>query len=194
MQNPIPDLEFHEDVPVQWSKKCVGYEETKEGVLVFFKDRSREFCDILVGADGVNSPVRKQKLHELQIFDYGVTLINAEVAVPKKQGQNYKPHYRTSISISYPTKFDNVEKIKHNNQTPAFERFLVLIIRDLTPKITLDLEKYPLINKTYNPVQRRDINPLSVNIWKRMKNALKDAEIFFQALINYSSENYISCI
>ena len=100
-----------EDVPVQWSKKCVGYEETKEGVLVLFKDRSREFCDILVGADGVNSPgkenilnifyspffifnwiyvfyihlllVRKQKLHELQIFDYGATLINAEVAVPK---------------------------------------------------------------------------------------------------------------
>ncbi|PKY30469.1 hypothetical protein RhiirB3_447578 [Rhizophagus irregularis] len=57
MPNPIPDLEFH--------------------------DRSREFCDILVGADGINSPVRKQKLLELQIFDYGVTLINAGVAVPK---------------------------------------------------------------------------------------------------------------
>ena len=43
-------------VPVQWGKKCIGYEETKEGVWVFFDDGSREFCDILVGADGINSP------------------------------------------------------------------------------------------------------------------------------------------
>ncbi|CAB4475641.1 unnamed protein product [Rhizophagus irregularis] len=168
MQNPIPDLEFH--------------------------DRSREFCDILVGADGINSPVRKQKLLELQIFDYGVTLINAGVA-------NYKPHYRTSISISYPTKFDNVEKVKVDDNDPVsvvehvkrmILRFLILIIRDLASKTTPDPEKYPF--KTYNPVQRRDINPLSVNVWKRMKNALKDAEIPSQALINYSSENYIFCI
>ncbi|PKC02934.1 hypothetical protein RhiirA5_424532, partial [Rhizophagus irregularis] len=44
---------------------------------------SKEFCDILVGADGVNSPVRKQKLPELQIFDYGITMIIADVAAPK---------------------------------------------------------------------------------------------------------------
>jgi 2-polyprenyl-6-methoxyphenol hydroxylase-like FAD-dependent oxidoreductase len=45
-----------EDVPVQWGKKCIGYEETKEGVWVFFDDGSREFGNILVGADGINSP------------------------------------------------------------------------------------------------------------------------------------------
>ena len=45
-----------ESVPVQWGKKCTGYEEIQEGVWVFFEDGSREFCDILVGADGVNSP------------------------------------------------------------------------------------------------------------------------------------------
>jgi len=37
-------------------KKCIGYEETEEGVWVKFGDGSQEFCDILVGADGVNSP------------------------------------------------------------------------------------------------------------------------------------------
>ncbi|CAB5338230.1 unnamed protein product [Rhizophagus irregularis] len=36
-----------------------------------------------VGADGINSPVRKQKLPELQIFDYGITMIVTDVAVPK---------------------------------------------------------------------------------------------------------------
>ena len=45
-----------ENVPIQWDKKCIGYEETEEGVWVFFKDGSQEFCDILVGADGINSP------------------------------------------------------------------------------------------------------------------------------------------
>ncbi|CAG8516972.1 13557_t:CDS:2 [Funneliformis caledonium] len=70
-------------VSVQWGKKCIGYEETKEGVWVTFDDGSQEFCDILVGADGINSPVRKQRLPELQIFDYGVTHVNTNVAVPK---------------------------------------------------------------------------------------------------------------
>jgi 2-polyprenyl-6-methoxyphenol hydroxylase-like FAD-dependent oxidoreductase len=48
-----------ENVPVQWGKKCIGYEETDDGVWVFFEDGSKEFCDILVGADGVNSPGKK---------------------------------------------------------------------------------------------------------------------------------------
>ncbi len=45
-----------EDVPVQWNKKYVGFEETEDGVWAIFEDGSREFGDILVGADGVNSP------------------------------------------------------------------------------------------------------------------------------------------
>ena len=45
-----------EDVPVQWNKRCVGFEETEDGVLAIFEDGSREFGNILVGADGINSP------------------------------------------------------------------------------------------------------------------------------------------
>jgi 2-polyprenyl-6-methoxyphenol hydroxylase-like FAD-dependent oxidoreductase len=60
----------------------------------------------------------------------------------------------------------------------------------------------------------RDINPLSINPWESSRvtllgdsahamnpilglganNAFKDAEILSQALLNYSPENYISCI
>src|SRR3954451_18046628 len=56
-----------ENVPVQWGKKCIGYEEIEEGVWVLFEDGSREFCDILVGADGVNSPgkIKILKYHYL---------------------------------------------------------------------------------------------------------------------------------
>jgi 2-polyprenyl-6-methoxyphenol hydroxylase-like FAD-dependent oxidoreductase len=75
--------------------------------------------------------------------------------------------------------------------------------------------KFPF--KTYNHVQRRklrDIDPLSVNVWESSRvtllgdavhamnpilglganSAFKDAEILSQALLNYSPENYISCI
>ena len=45
-----------ESVPVHWGKKCIRYEETKDGVWVMFDDGSQEYCDILVGADGINSP------------------------------------------------------------------------------------------------------------------------------------------
>ena len=45
-----------EGVPVQWGKKCIRYEETEIGVWAFFDDGSQEFCDILVGADGIYSP------------------------------------------------------------------------------------------------------------------------------------------
>jgi hypothetical protein len=45
-----------EGVPVQWGKKCTGYEETEDAVWAIFDDGSRELGDILVGADGINSP------------------------------------------------------------------------------------------------------------------------------------------
>jgi hypothetical protein len=94
-----------EDVPVQWNKKFIKYIETQEGIWVFFEDGSQEFCDILVGTDGINSPskfnnvynlihsqlnnnhffllVRKQKLPELQIVNYEITHVGADVSVPK---------------------------------------------------------------------------------------------------------------
>ena len=54
-RDKLRDL-LSENVPIHWGKKCIGYEEIQEGVWVFFEDGSREFCDILVGADGINSP------------------------------------------------------------------------------------------------------------------------------------------
>jgi len=51
-----------ESVPVQWGKRYIGYKETDEGVWVNFEDGSQEFCDILVGADGVNSPGKFLKI------------------------------------------------------------------------------------------------------------------------------------
>ncbi|CAG8454077.1 11722_t:CDS:2, partial [Funneliformis mosseae] len=105
--DPLPDVEFHgisiinhagnlllrpptkqvqnlqEIVKIPDDLSIIISYQTKEGVWVTFDDGSQEFCDILVGADEINSPVRKQRLSELQIFDYGVTHVNTNVAVPK---------------------------------------------------------------------------------------------------------------
>ncbi|CAB4473862.1 unnamed protein product [Rhizophagus irregularis] len=260
-----------ENVPVQWGKKCIGYEETDDGVWVLFEDGSKEFCDILVGADGVNSPVRKQKLPELQIFDYGITMIITDVAVPKNlldrliklngngtfqetvgfngdttfiifrripiEQENYEnkneTYYRATIVYGYPTKLDDEhDEHKVDDEDPAsivnhikyYIRKLrpecemtniVLELWDLVPKTTPDSKKYPF--KTYNPLRRRkmrDIDPLSINTWTSNRvtllgdaahatspvlgiganNAIEDAEVLSKALLNYSPENYISCI
>ncbi|PKK72593.1 FAD/NAD(P)-binding domain-containing protein [Rhizophagus irregularis] len=237
-----------ENVPVQWGKKCIGYEETDDGVWVLFEDGSKEFCDILVGADGVNSPVRKQKLPELQIFDYGVTMIITDVAAPKNlldrliklngnEQENFEnkneTYYRATIAYVYPTKLDDKhDEHKVDDEDPAsivnhvkyYIRKLrpecemtniVLELWDLVPKTTPDSKKYPF--KTYNPLRRRkmrDIDPLSINTWTSNRvtllgdaahatspvlgiganNAIEDAEVLSKALLNYSPENYISCI
>jgi hypothetical protein len=58
-----------EGVPVQWNKRCVGFEETNDGVWAIFEDGSREFGDILVGSDGINSPGKlKFKKHQSSNF------------------------------------------------------------------------------------------------------------------------------
>ncbi|PKK61484.1 hypothetical protein RhiirC2_870552 [Rhizophagus irregularis] len=72
-----------EGVPVKCNKKCNKYVETQEGIWVFFEDGTQEFCNILVGADGINSPIRKQKLPELQIVNYGITHVGVDISIPK---------------------------------------------------------------------------------------------------------------
>ncbi|CAG8568632.1 9161_t:CDS:2 [Rhizophagus irregularis] len=189
-----------ENVPVQWGKKCIGYEETDDGVWVLFEDGSKEFCDILV--------VRKQKLPELQIFDYGITMIIADVAAPKNLLDRL-------IKLNGNGTFQETVGF-YGDTTPKCEMTnIVLELWDLVPKTTPDSKKYPF--KTYNPVRRRkmrDIDPLSINTWTSSRvtllgdaahatspvlgiganNAIEDAEVLSKALLNYSPENYISCI
>ncbi|CAG8433923.1 7891_t:CDS:2 [Funneliformis mosseae] len=72
-----------EGIDVQWGKKCIGYEEDEEGVCAIFEDGSRVKGDFLIGADGINSPIRKQKIPELKMHDIGITDFIVDV-FPKK--------------------------------------------------------------------------------------------------------------
>jgi salicylate hydroxylase len=47
---------------VHWSKQLVRYTESDDGVLLEFADGTQERADVLVGADGIYSSVRRQML------------------------------------------------------------------------------------------------------------------------------------
>ncbi|GES77268.1 hypothetical protein GLOIN_2v1784503 [Rhizophagus clarus] len=89
------------DVPVQWNKKCVGFEETEDGVWANFEDGSRDFGDILIGADGINSPVRKQKIPELKVYNYDIKMVNANAFIPKSlMDKAIKVHGNSLVQLS----------------------------------------------------------------------------------------------
>lgn len=58
---------------VRWGKEFTGYEQLPDGrVEVSFADGTKEIGDLLVGADGSNSRVRKQRLPGVDRIDLGV--------------------------------------------------------------------------------------------------------------------------
>ncbi|CAG8795263.1 4516_t:CDS:2, partial [Dentiscutata erythropus] len=85
-----------EGVDIQWGKKCVSYEESDGGIWVLFEDGTREFGDLLIGADGINSPIRKQKVPNLEILDLGVTSVTVDIAVPKNLADHLMSVYSNS--------------------------------------------------------------------------------------------------
>jgi len=123
------------------------------------------------------------------------------------------------IKIDYNDPGSTIDYTKHLIRTLRPECELTdiqLKLWDLVPRENPnDPEKYPF--KTYNPTQRRklqDVDPRSVNTWTSSRvtllgdaahamnplfglgtnNAIEDADVLSQALLNYSPENYISCI
>ncbi|RIB17623.1 hypothetical protein C2G38_2087831 [Gigaspora rosea] len=86
-----------EGADIQWGKKCIGYEESDDGVWALFEDGTREFGDLLIGADGINSPIRKQKVPNLEIFDNGVTCVTVDFAIPKNLANQLMSIYSNSI-------------------------------------------------------------------------------------------------
>ncbi|CAG8788632.1 19771_t:CDS:2, partial [Gigaspora rosea] len=60
-------------------------------------DGTREFGDLLIGADGINSPIRKQKVPNLEIFDLGVISVTVDIAIPKNLANRLLSIYSNSL-------------------------------------------------------------------------------------------------
>ncbi|CAG8774417.1 15548_t:CDS:2, partial [Gigaspora rosea] len=68
-----------------------------DGVWALFADGTREFGDLLIGADGINSPIRKQKVPNLEIFDLGITSIDVNIAIPKNLADRLMSVYANAV-------------------------------------------------------------------------------------------------
>ncbi|RGB28188.1 hypothetical protein C1646_768134 [Rhizophagus diaphanus] len=73
-----------EGIDVKWGKKCIGYNEDDDNVWAIFDDGTRERGDLLIGADGIHSPIRKQKIPELKINHLGITQCCVDITPNKK--------------------------------------------------------------------------------------------------------------
>jgi 2-polyprenyl-6-methoxyphenol hydroxylase-like FAD-dependent oxidoreductase len=64
---------------VLFNKKFIRYEERNGRVAAHFADGSTAEADVLVAADGVNSPVRQQYLPHADPIDTGVVLLGGKI-------------------------------------------------------------------------------------------------------------------
>ncbi|CAG8709844.1 18592_t:CDS:2, partial [Racocetra fulgida] len=169
-RNKLRDV-LLEGVDIQWGKKCVGYEESDDGIWALFDDGTREFGTLLIGADGINSSnvaIPKNMAEKLLAF-YNNALMQKSVGI---NGDTFFSAMRL-IPIDQSVDDDDPESVmKHTIsrikqlRPPCELTDLMVDIFSLVP--TSDPgEKYPF--RVYNAPRRRplrDIDPSSVPPWK----------------------------
>ena len=70
---------------VIFDKKYVNYEVLENGkVQATFDDQTSVVCDLLIGADGPSSNVRKQYLPEAKLEDCGISGVAAKVPITEE--------------------------------------------------------------------------------------------------------------
>jgi 2-polyprenyl-6-methoxyphenol hydroxylase-like FAD-dependent oxidoreductase len=70
-----------EDV-VSFDKKFSHYEHYSDGrVIVSFEDRTQAICDVLVGADGAGSRLRRQRLPQARMEETGILSIGGKLPI-----------------------------------------------------------------------------------------------------------------
>lgn len=60
---------------IEFGRPCTGFEQRPDGVTVQFADGSSAPADVLVGADGVGSPVRRRYLPHARTADTGLVCV-----------------------------------------------------------------------------------------------------------------------
>jgi 2-polyprenyl-6-methoxyphenol hydroxylase-like FAD-dependent oxidoreductase len=97
-------LEGLEDV-VNFGKEFTHYEQAPNGkVTAFFKDGTPAVGDVLVGADGTGSNVRKQYLPHAQIVDTGIVGAACRIPIGHVERSHLPEHLLTRLTSVAPPK------------------------------------------------------------------------------------------
>ena len=76
---------------VHFGKEFVRYEERDGGVIAHFADGTQARGAVLVGADGVNSPVRRQYLPRAQVVDTGLRQLYGKIPLTAANRELFDP-------------------------------------------------------------------------------------------------------
>jgi 2-polyprenyl-6-methoxyphenol hydroxylase-like FAD-dependent oxidoreductase len=60
---------------IEFGRACTGFEQDRDRVTVQFSDGSSAAADVLVGADGIGSPVRRRYLPHALVHDTGIVCL-----------------------------------------------------------------------------------------------------------------------
>lgn len=93
------------DDAINFSKEFIRYERTPNGrVTAFFADGTTATGDVLVGADGTSSNVRKQYLPQAQIVDTGIVGAACRLPISRDRRRHLPEHLLTRLTSVLPPK------------------------------------------------------------------------------------------
>lgn len=84
---------------VHFGKEFVRYENHDNGVVAHFADGTQARGAVLVGADGVNSPVRRQYLPHARVVDTGLRQLYAKIPLTEATRELFDPEMFAVFSI-----------------------------------------------------------------------------------------------
>ncbi|KAF0320981.1 hypothetical protein GQ607_011739 [Colletotrichum asianum] len=153
------------NVTVNFNKRLSSIEETSDGVAAQFQDGSSATGDIVVGADGVHSAVRKYlcsgelpKHLPLGVIGGELTMSGRDMEIQLEQGHSthtvFLPEESEDAAAKFITLFTAMEKTKSASQE-ELQEFAKKLTRNMRPEFRDVIERTAVNRMLGNPFPLR---------------------------------------